>query len=139
MIPRDFLLAAHHRGLEAACADLLSGTFADDPIGLCACWRRFERSVEAHFAAEESLLLPGFAKIAPEQAQLVRDDHARIRRLLAEVGLEVDLHLVRARTVEALIDELHRHAEREDAFLYRWASEALDPRSLGELQSALAP
>ncbi|MCE9574265.1 MAG: hemerythrin domain-containing protein [Deltaproteobacteria bacterium] len=137
MNQREFLLAAHHRHLAVACLDLLSDTYADDPRSLCARWRQFEAGIEAHIDAEERLLLPAFAEAAPSEAAFLRDDHARIRQHMVQLGIEVDLHLVRVGTVRALVDELHRHAAREDGNLYQWAAGAIDADTRERLRASL--
>jgi hemerythrin-like domain-containing protein len=134
MTDREFPLSAHHRVLEEACRDLLSETYADDPRSLGVQWRLFEAAIEAHLAEEEQRLLPAYAEAAPEDAALIRAEHERIRQLLSQLGIEVDLHAIRAHSVEALVDELQRHARHEDAVFYPWAAshaEAPSPEPAG--------
>jgi len=119
---RDHLLPDHHEQMERACLILLGDTYADDPRALIAGWRRFEHLVEAHFGAEEELLLPAYAHLAPAAAAAIRDDHDRIRGLMARLGVEVELHIVRADTIGELVAELRAHTLREDASLYQWAA-----------------
>jgi iron-sulfur cluster repair protein YtfE (RIC family) len=134
----DLTLAEHHRQLDAACLDLLSTTYEDDSRELCESWRAFERSLEAHLAAEEELLIPAFAAWTPADAERLLQDHERIRRLVAKVGLEVELHVIRAPTIEALLAELRRHAADEEALLYPWASRTMDPTALATLRQRIA-
>jgi hemerythrin-like domain-containing protein len=115
------LLAEHHREIENACMALLGRTYADEPRALVAQYRTFERAITEHLEAEEHLILPAYALDAPDDAQALRSDHDTIRLALTRVGIEVELHLVRAHTVEALVDALRAHAAREDAGMYPWA------------------
>jgi Hemerythrin HHE cation binding domain len=115
------LLADHHREIEAACRALLACTYADDPFQLIAQYRAFEHAVLDHLAAEEEVILPGYAEAAPAGARAIRADHAALRQQLLAVGVEVELHFVRAETVCRLIDQLNAHAAREDASMYPWA------------------
>lgn len=115
------LLAEHHRALEEAASELLATTYADEPRALSAEYRVFEREVLDHLAAEELVILPGYQAAAPGDAAEIRADHAAIRQQLFRVGLEIDLHLIRAHTVEALLAQLREHAQHEDAAMYPWA------------------
>ncbi|HEX8108028.1 MAG TPA: hemerythrin domain-containing protein [Kofleriaceae bacterium] len=119
------LLAEHHRELETACRALLGHTYGEDPRELSLQYRAFERSTLDHLAAEEELILPAYADHDPDDAAAIRREHATIRRLLFQVGIEVELHIVRAGTVKRLIDVLQAHAAREDASVYRWAQDHL--------------
>ena len=115
------LLAEHHRATEQACTALLARTYTDDRLELIAAYRSFERALLEHFAAEEELILPTYAEHDPKDAQAIRDDHAAIRQALNRLGIEVELHLVRAHSVNELVDALRVHAAREDAAMYPWA------------------
>jgi len=115
------LLAEHHRALEEAGSELLARTYADEPRALSQEYRVFEREVLDHLAAEELVILPGYQDASPHDAAAIRADHAAIRQQLFRVGLEIDLHLIRAHTVERLLAQLREHAQREDAAMYPWA------------------
>ncbi len=133
----SLLLAAHHADVERVCLGLLADTLADDPRGLIECWRWFERAVLEHMAAEEELILPGYAVADPRDACAVVDDHARLRVLMAALGLEVELHVIRATTVRALVDAMHAHAAHETLGMYRWAGRHLSPPVRAALQARL--
>ena len=115
------LLAEHHRATEQACTALLARTYADDPHELVAQYRAFEHALLEHLAAEEELILPAYAQHDPADAQAIRDDHEAIRKALNRLGIEVELHVVRAHSVHELVDSLRAHAAREDAAMYPWA------------------
>lgn len=115
------LLADHHRATEQACTALLARTYADDPLELVAQYRLFEHALLDHLVAEEELILPAYSAHAPADAQALRDDHAAIRKALERLGIEVELHLVRAHSVNELVDSLRAHAAREDRGMYPWA------------------
>lgn len=123
-MPR-LLLADHHRQIEDACRALLARTYADDSRALVAEYRGFEHAMLEHFTAEEEEILPGYAEHAPDDAQAIRADHARFRQLLFRLGVEVELHIIRATTVNQLVDQLHAHAAREDGAMYPWAEAQL--------------
>ena len=115
------LLGEHHRALEEAASELLARTYADEPRGLASEYRVFEREVLDHLAAEELVILPGYQAASPSDAAEIRAEHAAIRQQLFRVGLEIDLHLIRAHTVERLLAQLRAHARREDVAMYPWA------------------
>ena len=115
------VLLEHHRALETACEALLANTYGDDPRNLVFAYRSFERSMLEHLAAEDELILPAYAESAAADAQWIRDDHVAIRELLFQIGVDVELHIVRVETVKRLIEKLQAHAVREDAAMYPWA------------------
>ena len=115
------LLADHHRELEGACRSLLEHTYADDPLQLILQYRRFERGLLEHMAAEEEIILPDYAAAAPAKARAIMHDHTELRRQLFLVAVEIELHVVRAQTVCTLIDQLRAHAAREYTSMYPWA------------------
>jgi hypothetical protein len=117
------LLAEHHHVIEAACRELLGRTYSDEPADLVAEYRRFEHEMLEHIAIEEELLLPAYAEHAPEDARALREDHAALRQLMYRIGIDVELHLVRAKTVDQLIAQLRAHAVREENGLYVWAAD----------------
>jgi len=131
--PTTLLLPEHHRRLEEACTELLGVSHGDDTRALGAAWRRFEAEVLDHLAAEEEVMLPAYEEVAPAAAHEIRDDHARIRALLTTLGLEVELHVIRAETVRWLVDALRDHARREDETMYVWARRSLPPHGLAAL------
>jgi hemerythrin superfamily protein len=130
-------LADHHERIEEACRDLLSETFADDPRALCHRWRAFEAEVLDHMAAEEEVVLPACARFAPAEVEAIRVEHERLRDLLGQVGMEVELHAVRADTVQRLIGCLEEHARREELALYPWAKHNLSPQRLEALRERI--
>jgi len=115
------LLTEHHREIEVTCQALLSRAYADEPAELIDQYRAFERAILDHLAAEEEMMLPMYAEAAAGEARALVDDHAALRRQLFQVGVEVELHCMRAQTLCVLIDQLRAHAAREDASMYPWA------------------
>lgn len=112
---------------------LLSKTYADEPRELVAQYRLFERAILEHVAAEEELILPAYAEAAPLDAKELASEHAAIRNALIKVGVEVELHVVRAHTVAALVRVLRAHAAREDRAMYPWAQVHLSAPARGQL------
>jgi len=54
------------------------------------------------------------------------EEHRALRKRLDELGIGVDVHQTNIGAIRELAAKLRRHAEREDALLYRWADRELD-------------
>jgi hypothetical protein len=115
------LFAEHHDEIEGASRALLAATYTDDSRELITEYRSFEREILEHLEAEEDVILPAYEHHVPVDARALRSDHARIRERLTRIGIDCDLHAIRAGTLEDLISELRAHAAREDAQMYPWA------------------
>jgi hemerythrin superfamily protein len=115
-------LAAEHGQLDALFQDVLADARCEDPAGLRSEWTRFERELATHMELEERTIFPGFAHEHPEEARALRDEHARIRAGLVEMGVDLDLHCLRADRVEAFVNLLRAHARREESLFYPWAA-----------------
>jgi Hemerythrin HHE cation binding domain len=125
-------LLADHQHLDTLFSQLLADMHAGEWRICQRTWSRFERELLDHMAAEEALVLPSFERVNPSETVGLREDHATIRSLLADLGVRLELHAVKEEHVRHLIESLRSHAAREDALLYRWAAE-LEP----DLQKAL--
>jgi len=121
----ELLLPDHHRRLEGKCRELLAWAYTDDARALAGAWRELEAELSDHIAAEEEVILPGYAAHAPADAKQILDDHARIRELLTPVGVEIELHEARAARLRRLSEALDAHAMFEDATMYPWAQHNL--------------
>ncbi|MET0592906.1 MAG: hemerythrin domain-containing protein [Polyangiaceae bacterium] len=115
-------LLADHQHFDALFAQLLADMHDGE---WCICqgtWSRFERELLEHMAAEEALVLPIFEVVNPGETARLREEHATVRRLLADLGVRLELHAVKEEHVQRLVESLRSHAAREDALLYRWAA-----------------
>ncbi len=74
-----------------------------------------------HLDMEERELLPGYARLHPDDAARILTEHRAFRKALAELDMATDLHLVRAESLRAFLATLRAHAIHENAGLYRWA------------------
>lgn len=117
------LLSDYHHRLELKCRFMLGAAYADDPRGLGTAWNELESELLDHMAAEEDVILPGYATYAPEDAHRIRAEHARIRSLVTPIGVDVDLHEVHVARLRLLVDALEAHSASEDAAMYPWAAE----------------
>jgi hemerythrin-like domain-containing protein len=116
------MLSEDHAHLERLLQELVARVRQGDRATLRGDWQRFERELTSHMELEEQEILPSFQREHPAEARAIRDEHARIRAGLTEMGIDLDLHCLRAERVEAFIELLRAHARREEALFYPWAS-----------------
>jgi iron-sulfur cluster repair protein YtfE (RIC family) len=85
-------------------------------------WPDFVADLEGHLAYEESELFPAFEQTpeGPDRTAELRHEHALIRALVEKVGVDVQLHVVRADTIDRLVAALRDHAAREERVFYPW-------------------
>jgi hemerythrin-like domain-containing protein len=119
------LLARHHAELDTRIGALLTKADSGDSHELCEEWSRFEHEVLRHFDLEEREVIPRFKRDHTEDAEVLLQEHATLRRDLLALGIGADLHCLRAEAVRAFLDDLRGHAAREDQLLYPWAQEDL--------------
>jgi hemerythrin superfamily protein len=122
---RDFIramLSEDHQHLDRLFQEIVASCHAGDHDSMRANWTRFERELTSHMDLEEHEILPAFARAHRSEAQGIRDEHAAIRTALTEMGVDLDLHCLRADRVEAFISLLRAHARREESLLYPWAN-----------------
>lgn len=115
------LLAAHHEHLIALGQRVLVAAHGDDHHALHAAYRELERHIRDHMAAEEDLILPAFAAVEPEEAAVIRAEHALLRGRLERMAVAIELHQVRLLPLRELLQAHEEHAKREDRTMYPWA------------------
>ena len=120
----DRLLHDHAR-LDALFVELLDQFAEGNRRAVRAAWAQLDDGLAAHMAAEERHLLPLFEKIDLRETLALKAEHVSIRRMLAELGVGIDLDLVQPDLARAFIATLRAHARREDELLYRWANRRL--------------
>jgi hypothetical protein len=74
---------------------------------------------------EERHVLPAFRAVDKREADDLLREHHLIRCRLMDLGVGVDLHLLRVEVVADFIAVLRAHARREDALMYHWAEREL--------------
>lgn len=119
--PSGHILDQHHREIEEACLAILGAGLAGEPDELTRRWGEIEHQLFDHMMAEEHFLFPAYQHDEPENAQDLRDQHARLRELALEIGVAVQLHTIRMEQLQAFVAALRAHGQREEASLYRWA------------------
>jgi hemerythrin-like domain-containing protein len=130
-------LEQHHRELDARFERLVERASAGDPAELRAEWTAFERELLRHLELEEAEILPAFAAHDAAEARAILAEHAEIRAALLDMGLNLDLHLLRAEAIEAFVQRLRTHARREDAALYAWAERHVPPAGWRSIEDGL--
>jgi len=120
MTPAD-VLSEHHRALDEQLERLIAEAQRLHGEALRACWSRFEAELLRHLDYEEAAILPAFARRHADEARAIRNEHARIRAALLDLGVSLDLHALRCEAVKDFASQLRAHARREDALLYPWA------------------
>jgi len=75
----------------------------------------FEGELLKHIDWEEMYLLPTFEALDPTLANELRSDHARFRATLGRIGIEIDIHAIRAERFDEFASDLGAHAAREEA------------------------
>lgn len=131
-------LAQEHRALEALYEQVANRVHCGDTALLDASWTELETKLRAHLEFEERHLFARFEQVDPVETARLRDEHAAVRRELAEMGVAIEVHALREEDVEGLLAMLRAHGAREEALLYPWASAtvwvvgaAVDPREGG--------
>ena len=132
------LLAEHHRDLDRRLDELVSRAQECDVTELRCQWTAFERELLRHLELEEAEILPGFAQHDAAGARAILADHAEIRSELLEMGVSLDLHLLRAEAVEGFVRRLKAHARREEAALYAWAEHHFGTGRWSSIKRSLA-
>lgn len=118
-------MLADHRRLESLFTRVMDAFDANAREDTQALWTELEYGLERHFRAEEKYLFPKFSQLDATETAGLQAEHALLRRQLQDLGVGVDLKLVKADVAKGFIDMLRAHASREDAVLYRWADESL--------------
>jgi hemerythrin-like domain-containing protein len=136
--PERHPLRGHHAKLFRLFGDLMAEIKKDDRSKLHQMWDTFENALLAHMVAEETELLPAYARVSPDEADGIARDHHFFRTTLAEFGVDLELHLMRSTAVEAFLGRLRAHASIEDKSLYPWAKASLPAAVLNRFRLAAA-
>ncbi|HEY0706843.1 MAG TPA: hemerythrin domain-containing protein [Polyangia bacterium] len=126
----DSSLLAHHKDLEGSFVRLMADVEGEDVLEGRAAFLLFARELNEHFAAEEQHLIPGFRRVAPDEASRLCEDHREIRNRLASLAIAIDLRTLRTEAVANFLALLRAHAQREEELLYPWAQQSLSHRRL---------
>jgi len=131
-------LVDQHAQLDRALTEISRAADGGAARDLRGAWSELENLLVRHLEFEEKELFPRVEALHPDWTAGFRRDHTEIRRLLADLGIRVDLHALRKAELDELVAALRAHAEREDATVYRWAGEAAPADTRRHLLSLLA-
>jgi hemerythrin superfamily protein len=121
----ESMLAGDHHRLDCAFQAIVTRAQCGDYQQLQAEWLVFQRALLGHLDAEERHLIPALAKDRPGEAQTLLEDHENIRTRLLQLGIDLDLHCLRAELVQAFVAALRAHAHREENTFYPWVDRHL--------------
>ena len=119
------LLSHDHQRLDAMLSSILELAHLNVEPDLRLEWAAYEDAARAHLDAEERFLLPGLTKHDLGCSMRIHADHQAIRSALSEIGVGLDLHIIREEQMFALARMLRAHAKMEEGPLYDWADAAL--------------
>lgn len=124
----ESMLAGDHLRLDRAFQAIVMRAEGGDVQQLEAEWLAFQSALLQHLEAEERTLIPALGKDRPGEAQTLLDEHAEIRIKMLQLGVDLDLHCLRADRVEAFVEALRAHAHREENIFYPWVDRQLAGR-----------
>ncbi len=131
------LLVSDHQHLERSFQAIVNAAWRGDPASLGEQWRGFERQLLAHLDTEEGDLIRLYGEYEPLEARELLAEHQQIRVTATEMGIDLDLHSLRAARVQAFVDQLRAHAQREERLLYPWATQRLGVAAAQRLRRVL--
>ncbi|HWB82327.1 MAG TPA: hemerythrin domain-containing protein [Nannocystaceae bacterium] len=117
-------LREDHEAFEHRFDDLCARARTDDWRYLDEVWDAFVDDIDDHFAFEEEVLFPVLAEKGPDDRVLVERllaQHTEVRGTLQQLGVQIQLHEIRAETIDRLVTLLREHAALERERLYSWA------------------
>lgn len=127
-------LSHEHQQLDQLFEQLSSALRADAREDAMRLWGQFDERLCTHMELEERILFPGLRNAEPREAAALVEEHAQIRAKLSELGVALDLHQVRAEAFADFVEQLRRHAGRENALAYQWAERHLDAEDQNALE-----
>jgi len=128
--PHDDLasaLRADHRRIEAGLVDLCERARCGEVRECDEIWERFSADLERHMQFEERHLFPVYARTGPIAAATVAAlgrEHQLLRARLAQLGIDAQLHQLRADKIESFVAALRVHAALEDRTFHPWLAES---------------
>jgi hemerythrin-like domain-containing protein len=129
--PLGAALHAEHVRLHLAFADMTRRAESGD-YRLCDdAWDALAAELEKHFRFEEAELFPRFGQSgegASDEVARLSSQHHALRQSVFEIGVGLQMRVVRPDEVKDLLASLQRHAALEDASLYPWATATFGAR-----------
>lgn len=125
------ILRSEHAHLEVVYEELLRAYRRGDWNEVDTQWPRFESTLRTHMDHEERDVFPSFRLIAPEEADVLTDEHRTLRRLLSTLGVAIQIHAFPMQDAEELIRRLRDHEAREARLLYPFVDLSFDALAFG--------
>jgi hypothetical protein len=116
-------LHVSHQRLEGLLCVSGGGSPVVDSHALRRSWSELESCVTWHLEAVERYMLPLAERAHAAEVEQVRSAHARIRQLLAELDLKLELHMPTEPATRELVRVLRAYAARNASALYVWVAE----------------
>ncbi len=141
---RDVHLHADHENFETRFEQLSRAAHEGDWRDVDTLWGPFEKDFREHMEFEEKELFAGFAATGADQADVVktlREQHDDIREQLYKLGVQIQLHAIRAETIDAFFKVIRLHNTVESAHFYPWVAKQRDaaaepaPKGHGSVRS----
>jgi hemerythrin-like domain-containing protein len=129
--------AQDHEALDRSFEAMVTKAQSGEVRDLRSDWSAFEEQLLRHLELEEREVLPAFAREHADVAASLRREHEQIRASLTELGIRLDLHLLRAAAIAGFVAQLREHARREEALFYPWVARHLSASELASLERGL--
>jgi hypothetical protein len=100
----------NHRQLEALLAQLVAACDAGASEEVTRLWQTFEFGLLRYLKQEETLFFSTLRILDQNEVRRLTDEHLQIRKRLFELGLCIDLHLVRADALREFAELLKQTA-----------------------------
>ena len=124
----EVFLREDHDMLATLAENILKQIAEGDREDCARAISTLQQRLAEHLDTEERELIPSYAKHDSKDAARILDEHAAIRKTLANLDVQNDLHLVRVEALRSFLVALRAHAARENNGLYRFARSCPDPR-----------
>lgn len=112
-----------HQRLEGLLCRGGGGSLVVDSHALRRSWSELESCVTWHLETVERYMLPLAERAHAAEVEQVRSAHARIRQLISELDLELELQMATEPATGELVRVLRAYAARNASALYVWVAE----------------
>jgi hypothetical protein len=115
--PETAAALADHCRLEELAEQVVAAWDASDREAVARLWASLRSGLLAHLEAEEKHWLPVLCT-SERDARVIIGEHRHLRSRLTELGVAIDLRLVRSAMLRSFVHELRAHARSEERLLY---------------------
>jgi hypothetical protein len=112
-----------HRRLEGLLCFSGGGSLVVDSQTLRRSWSELESCLTWHLEAVERYMLPLAERAHAAEVAQVRAAHARIRQLVSELELKLELQMATEPATRELVRVLRAYAARNTSALYLWVAD----------------